>query len=178
MGFSGDRLIDSQGEIETLDYTCSVVIGRTLGVEEASTKSVPVDVKSLSKTVEGQGWPDSSAHGCACSVFWKGFHIHRLAPVTNLALSLIVNPRLNPQRPELPEVRSSLIENGRIIMGHQSDAFEFISIRRKGLREDNHSIPIFRNWRAQQYANRISTGCGGIGNDAVRDERVRAEVPD
>lgn len=152
MGFSGDRLIDSQGEIETLDYTCSVVIGRTLGVEEASTKSVPVDV--------------------------KGFHIRRLEPVTNLALSLIVNPRLNPQRPELPEVRPSLIENGGIVMGHQGEAFEFVCVRRKRLGENDHCIPIFRNWRAKQYANRISTGCGRIGNDTVRDKRIRAEAPD
>ncbi|WP_417501947.1 hypothetical protein [Marinobacter sp.] len=73
MGFSGDRLIDSQGEIETLDYTCSVVIGRTLGVEEASTKSVPVDVKAFPKLWRAKDGPTQAHMDVLVACFGKAF---------------------------------------------------------------------------------------------------------
>jgi len=89
-----------------------------------------------------------------------------------------MHPRFNPQCPQLLEMRPGLIQHIRVVMGNQRKPLKTVRIRRQGGRENDHGIPVFGNRRAEQDADRIGAGGSGIGNNAVGDERVGAEVPE
>jgi len=70
-----------------------------------------------------------------------------------LTLSLIVHLRFDTQCSELFEMRPSLVENRRVIVGHESKALESVRVCRKSLRKNDNGVPVFSYRRAQQYAD-------------------------